>query len=151
MKNEKPEIILKQRYLVEVTTTGDQVVPEILLLANRAGFQYLAEYFSEFARKEIPATLLACGDPDDHDHITRQTEAVNATFSDRMEIRVGLLTEESKKQEFEKYAITEGNRSDDDLITQYTHIITSAQATLARLSEIDSAQHDGEAEGKHSP
>ena len=50
---------------------GDEApIPEIILLGNRAGFQYLSKLFAYLADRETPRTLPSGHpDPDDHLHL----------------------------------------------------------------------------------
>ena len=71
----KPELIVRLDLLINFTGTKPYLVPDVLLLGNRKGFLWLAEYFRSRAEKKIPRELEeSLVDPDDHWHLTANSE-----------------------------------------------------------------------------
>ncbi len=114
----KPEIIVKQQYLVNATGDVAYAVPEILLIGNREGFRQLGEWFLEVSLHEPDPKLIDC-DPDDHQHMGTGYAPFNPALSDELEFRVGILTESNRDRVLSKHGITETARQIGELAIRY--------------------------------
>jgi hypothetical protein len=107
------ELILRQRFFVAVPEKGaPYAMPELLLLGNREGFEWLSRYFANRAASLPTEYQVERGDPDDHWHLGGDCMPRSAPLSDEIEIRVGVYTEASRGRALAKYAIdtTPGER-----------------------------------------
>lgn len=115
MTNENPtcpeppdaaEVIVRQRFFIEMPEHGKPyAVPELLLLGNREGFEWLSEYFA-FRAANVPTTFqIEGGDPDDHEHLDGSFFPVSAHLCDEIEFRVGVLTDANRAAALAKYAV----------------------------------------------
>ena len=130
-KREKPEIILKLQFEVDATTDMSVAVPEVLLLANRAGFKRLAKYFNNLAKRLRPSA--DGGDPDDHQHlpdIWEHAEEINHELSDRIAFRLGILSVENREHALGKYGISKDAAAQGCLTERFPILIEEARGWL---------------------
>jgi hypothetical protein len=124
----KPEVIVKQQYLIDATGDMDYAVPEILLLGNREGLRELGQWLLDLAEKE-PNPEHSEWDPDDHQHAPTRFAPFNPALSDELEFRVGILSEANRDRVLHKYGISESTRQSGDLAARYRR---QADAVSAR-------------------
>lgn len=115
----KPLVIWRKNCVYHEGSKGTYPAPSLILLANKEGFAALAKIFAEFGKKKPKYYKGDLSDPDDHMHIDTMFGPVDPTLSDEMEMRIGLITAENKKEVFEKYSITSKPPYKGDLLTQY--------------------------------
>lgn len=122
------EIILKESYCVDDTESTEVPIPEIIMLANREGLRYLGEYFLYLAEALKPSAD-DC-DPDDHQHSGTMfpNKPFNYELSDRIELRIGVLSDENRPHVEEKYGISGRSRKHGSLIERYTRLAEMARA-----------------------
>lgn len=125
----KPEVILKQFVHYAPSDSGRmQSEPGLLILANREGFRDLADYFDYLAnRKWAPGR----GDPDDHQHLFMPLPPFNEELSDKMELRLGILTEEFRRETMERYHISKATARRNSLIARYRMFIRWAKRRMS--------------------
>jgi hypothetical protein len=100
----------------------------VLLLANRAGYRWLAEYFGKLAERDWHTSNEIGADPDDHQHLWLNASPFNPKVSDRMELRLGVLTSENRRAVKKKYNIRAAKRG--CLTEQYPKDIEAAKREL---------------------
>lgn len=125
---EKPEIILKLQFEITDTDDGDIATPEILILSNRRGFEWLGEYFTTMAKKMRPSTFEP--DPDDHQHLPfsfLSDEELNAGLSDRLAFRLGIFDASNRIQVLNKYGIRAQTAEHGCLTERLPELIEQAQ------------------------
>lgn len=113
-RNKNAEIILRTftHYWSDHTMRDDEQIqiPAFMILANRAGFRWLSQYFAMLAEREW-ATSSDIGDPDDHQHLDRAQTPINLALSEKMEVRLGCLTSENRRAVMSKYEIKRQTRT----------------------------------------
>jgi hypothetical protein len=124
-----PEVILKQ--FVHFDCTGRKIKPEpaLLILANREGYAWLADYFGALATREWH-TSSDISDPDDHQHL-RDALPINRKLSDTMEIRLGFLNEQNRRAVKQKYNISTSTARHDSLVRRYKMFIDWAKRQIS--------------------
>lgn len=124
------EIILKESYCVDATKSKEVPIPEIIMLANREGFRFLGQYFLYLAERLQPTAEI--GDPDDHRHFGTMfpDEPFNYELSDRIELRIGMLSDENRAHVVDKYGISRRSGKHGSLVERYTRL-----AELARTGK----------------
>ena len=134
---EQPEIIMKEYAYAVTKWDGDEAIedhqPEIVILANREGFQWLSDYFGELAHRDWHASDGEM-DPDDHDHLEMSRPPFNQELSDRYEIRVGVIDEVNREAVMEKYDISPERAHKYALIERCRRLIESAERGTDRGS-----------------
>jgi hypothetical protein len=123
MRKCRGEIIWRLTYQVDATTDKERPEPVILLLADKEGWQYLAEMF--LRKAECPALEddLYRGDPDDHWHLSKGHPGVNAELSHALEFRLGTITPRNRDDVLDKYQIQPPRRSDRDMRYLFRRVI----------------------------
>ena len=114
----KAEVIVKQQYTIDATGDDEYAIPEVLVLGNRAGLRRLGKWLLDLADR-APSSDALDWDPDNHEHLSTKHPIFNASLSDEIEFRVGILTEWNRSQVLDKYGIIEANRQSGDLVARY--------------------------------
>jgi hypothetical protein len=142
-KSGKAEIIVKEGYFIDDSRSRGIAIPKLLLLANREGYQLLAEICVSMAKKRITDFLMRV-DPDHHCHLDTVLGPFSRELSDQIEIRLGLLTPENRTAVFRNYSISRSTRRRGDLAERYrrmaidsTHRIKRSAAAMARQVELE--------------
>jgi hypothetical protein len=123
-----PEVIIRKTCTFFEKRDKAYPVPEILLLANRAGFLWLSNVFARFARK----TGL-----DEHEHLDPGDPQINPIHSDEVAFRLGILTRINRQAVFKKYGITQRRPFKGDLVSQYRRQIIEARSLWKSVREMD--------------
>lgn len=118
-RQDAPEIIVREQFMVDATGKVHVAIPELLLLANRAGYRWLADYFRDLAEREPRTHSDPIGDPDDHSHYSTQYPPVNPALSDRVELRIGHLDATNRDAVLAKYKISPETASLGSLVGRY--------------------------------
>ena len=130
----KAEIISKERFLIDGTGKKDVPIPELLVLANRQGFQFLSRVFAFMAQPEGKVNdWIAQLDPDDHYHMGRSEAPFSHKLSDDIEFRLGTITPANRKQVLRHYGITQKWRARGSLVKRYEHLIGEATSLTSRV------------------
>ena len=121
---DKPEIILKEFMHSRGNTENDDLLHElgVMILANKAGYQWLSEFFGKLADKNW-STSDQPMDPDDHDHLDLWGSPINSQLSDSYEVRIGSLDNINRAAVFEKYDINPESAKIGDSTKRFQHII----------------------------
>lgn len=122
------ELLIPGEYEGKVTA-----IPELLLLANRSGFRYLARMFEYLAERNMrPPAGPWETDPDDHEHWC--PEQWDPGLSDRVEVRLGTITPENWKLVRRKYNLLAKNKKRGSIFEQYTQLLQEAEKVVERLN-----------------
>lgn len=130
----KPEVIVKQTFLIDATGEVEYAVPEVLILGNREGFLMLAKALRSIA-ESVPNPEHANCDPDDHRHFPTKSkwdEPFNCELSDELEFRMGVLTEANREAVLRKYGITPASRAAGNLVDRYRSQADQAERLLEK-------------------
>ena len=121
----KPEIILKEWFAVNAEGTKEYPYPVIVILANKAGWQYLAQRCRWMAtRRGIPRDP---HNPDDHSHLSSRDCDANSRLTDEIEFRLGIITTSNRKAVMKRYGITARSRRRGSLIPRFERLIRLAK------------------------
>ncbi|MDB5295214.1 MAG: hypothetical protein JWO31_1197 [Phycisphaerales bacterium] len=128
VRDEPPEVVLREQFMIDATEPVPVAIPELLVLGNRAGFRALAAFFAGLADREPRTSDDPAGDPDDHGHVDfRFTPEINQALSDQVEVRVGHLTRENRAAVLAAYGIDGGAASHGSLVGRYAGLIERAR------------------------
>jgi len=130
------ELILRQRLFVETTGTKPYAVPELLILGNREGFEWLAKYFAHRAAKMPTEFQAQHNDADDHDHLVALDHPFSSKLSDELEIRVGVLTQENRAATLKKYGFMTSEPQRGCLVKRYKQLIRFAKKAVRRRPDL---------------
>ena len=128
----KPEIIIRHSWFINACGKKELPVPEILILANRKGFLWLANVLRKLADKKPGPFLLAHFDPEDHQHVgPRQSPGVfNQAQSDDVELRLGILTDFNRRAVFRKYGRDKTRRLKGSALAQFRSLLNRIKAGM---------------------
>jgi len=133
------EIIWRMIYLIDARGDTAHAEPVVLLLADRKGWQHLASLFAEMANRKISDGLIACGDPDDHQHLSHRygpaNRLLNKALSHRFEFRLGLLHPKNRTQVLRKYRIAR-SPARMDLRQLFSELIRSAEKGVRKTNRL---------------
>jgi hypothetical protein len=135
----KAELIVRQGFIIDATGKQQHAVPEVLILGNREGLQYLADVFGHLAdqaRSRSRAT--GAGEPV---HLPQLEHPVNGRLSDVIEFRFIPLTAANRAATFRQHGITMKSREHGSLFERYQGIAETQYTKVARRLEWD--RHHG--------
>ena len=136
-----PEVIIRKTCTFVEQRNKAYPIPELLLLANRAGFLWLSKVFARCARKTGDAQA---GDPDDHEHVDACNPEFNPIHSDEMALRLGILTRVNRRAVFQKYELTQRKRFKGDLPRQYQRQVVEVRSQWRRVLAMERQQRTRE-------
>ena len=122
------ELIIKEN-LIHLDSCGRETVaiPALAILGNRQGFRYLARVFEYLAdRTPVPPASAHETDPEDHQHL----DVFDSARSDKVEIRLGHITPENRRQVLRKFGVSRTNADRRCLTKRYAERIHKARAAL---------------------
>jgi hypothetical protein len=132
-----PEVILRKTCTFYEKQGEGYPVPELLILANRAGFRWLASVFARCAQKAGESHPTPAGDPDDHEHIDLWHPEINPLHSDELAFRLGILTPKNRRAVFKKYGLRRRQSFQGDLVSQYQRQIAEVRPQWRRVLAFD--------------
>jgi hypothetical protein len=124
----KAELIVRQGFIIDATGKQQHAVPEVLILGNREGLQYLADVFAHLAdqaRSRSRATV--SGKPI---HLPRLDHPVNPRLSDAVAFRFIPLTAANRAATFRQHGVSMKSRERGSLFERYQDV---AQTQYARV------------------
>jgi len=123
------EIILRQGFVIDATGKQQRAVPEVVIVANREGLEYLSGLFAYAAGQARRERDRAPADPV---HLPRGQEPINVRLSDDMDIRVAPLTSANRAATFRRYGVTLQSRQKGSLFDRYRDIAATQYQKVAR-------------------
>jgi PAS domain-containing protein len=125
----KAEIILKERFLVDGEGKHDVAFPELIVLANKAGYRYLGKVFHAMSELHTRSDL-------NHEHFARLTPPFSRRLSDDIEIRLCLINRQVRRRILYYYDIRRGTQRKEGLVGRYRDLIRRAriEETRCRLA-----------------
>lgn len=133
-RGDAAEIIVKEGYSLASTPQGDTIaLPELIILANRKGFSFLAEVFDEMAKRGLGHAGAGDPDPDNHEHLG-WARPFNSALGDRVEIRLGIFTVANRSNVLARYGISKTSRSRGDLQNRFRRLIQQSRAAVEQES-----------------
>lgn len=123
---ESAEIIVRQGFLIDATGGAISAVPEVVIMGNVEGLEYLAGVFAGLA-----AAARKGGETGDGVHLPRLTHPVNSRLSDDLDFRFVALTDENRRAMFKQHGVDMKSKQRGSLFDRY-------QETLAQFSRLQS-------------
>jgi len=115
------ELIVRQGFLIDASGKGLHAVPEVVILANADGFQYLADVFGQLA-EAAQSRKKAAGD--ESVKLPRMEHPINARLSDDLEFRFAPLTAMNRKAMFKQFGIDTKSKQTGSLFERYQEVLT---------------------------
>jgi hypothetical protein len=131
----KAELIVRQGFIIDATGKQQHAVPEVLILGNREGLQYLADVFGHLAdQAKSRSRATGAGEPI---HLPQLDHPVNGRLSDAIEFRFIPLTAANRTATFRQHGITLKSREHGSLFERYQGIAETQYTKVARRLERD--------------
>jgi hypothetical protein len=131
----KAELIVRQGFIIDATGKQQHAVPEVLILGNREGLQYLADVFGHLAdQAKSRSRATGAGEPI---HLPQLDHPVNGRLSDAIEFRFIPLTAANRAATFRQLGITMKSREHGSLFERYQGIAETQYTKVARRLEWD--------------
>ncbi len=124
------EIIVRQGFVIDATGGAQHAVPEVLILGNREGLQYLSDVFARLAEQAKSRTRTA--EPAEELQLGRDEHPINARLSDALEFRFGALTVANRAATFKRHGITMKSREKGSLFERYQEVAETQYSKIAR-------------------
>jgi hypothetical protein len=115
------ELIVRQGFLIDASKNGLHAVPEVVILANADGFQYLADIFSQLA-EAARSRKKAAGD--ESIKMPRLEHPINARFSDDLDFRFAPLTAINRRAVLKQFGIDTKSKQTGSLFERYQEVLT---------------------------
>jgi hypothetical protein len=129
----KAELIVRQGFIIDATGKQQHAVPEVLILGNREGLQYLADVFGHLAdRAKSRSRATGAGEPS---HLPQLDHPVNSRLSDAIEFRFIPLTAANRAATFRQHGISIKSREHGSLFERYQGIAETQYTKVARRLE----------------
>lgn len=139
----KAEIVLRDGWMIDGSGDQEVPIPEVLILANAAGYRYLARVFQYMADRRAALRSDPDNDPDDHEHLFDYPGCcVDQTISDRIEFRMGTLSPANRRAVLDRYGITAGSAKRGSLVERYRSRLEAVERFFAECA----ARRQGEAQ-----
>lgn len=122
--SEDAELIVRQGFLIDATGGAISAIPEVVLMANADGLDYLARVFAALAAAARKGEAAGEGV-----HLPRLTHPVNARLSDDLEFRFVPLNDENRRAMFKQHGVDMKSKQRGSLFDRY-------QETLAQFSRL---------------
>ena len=126
----KAELIVREGFVIDATSGGQQATSEVLILGNREGFRYLSDAFAHLA--EQAGTRSKSTEPAEPVHLSRLEHPVNVRLSDALEFRFAPLTAANRAATFKRYGITMKSREHGSLFGRYREVAETEYQKVAR-------------------
>lgn len=119
------EIVLKERFFVDAAHRKAAALPELIVLANSAGYRYLSEVFRSLSRVKTR-------DDSNHEHFARLVPPFSPTLSDDLELRLCVFDSKIRASVLKYYGIRRSSQARGSLIPRYRAIINRARKEVGR-------------------
>ncbi|MBI5863182.1 MAG: hypothetical protein HZB38_01450 [Planctomycetes bacterium] len=112
------EIIVRQGFMIDATGKGPHAIPEVLMLANAEGCEYLAAVFADLARR---ARSREAGT--ESVHLPRNEHPINIRLSDDIDFRFAPLSAGNRRAMFKQFGIDTASRQKGSLFERYQEVV----------------------------
>jgi len=125
-------------FTIDASGPTRQAVPELILLANEHGFRYLSRFFEYMADRDeyVPATYGET-DPEDHVHLSYDMPGFMKEFSDRLEARIGSITDKNWDMIAKKFGLFKNRKKPKNIEELAERVLAEARAVLSRGPSCD--------------
>jgi hypothetical protein len=131
----KAELIVRQGFIIDATGGQQHALPEVLILGNREGLQYLADVFTHLAHQTKGRKRTSAAD--EGIHLQQLDHPVNGRLSDAIDFRFIPLTTANRAATFKQHGITMKSREHGSLFERYQGIAETQYTKVARRLERD--------------
>lgn len=124
------EMVVRQGFVIDATSGSAVAIPEVVLLANREGFAYLARLFAHMealAGSKSRESAAAAGVS-----LPRGAAPINARLSDDLDFRFAPLTSANRAATFKRYGVTLKSRQKGSLFDRYQNVAEQQYQKVAR-------------------
>lgn len=122
------ELIFRLSYVPDLSGRVPRLYPAIVVLGDRKGFAWLAEFFSRMAKHRI-SEFERFDDPYLHDHIHGNEEIVNSSLSHRMEFYVARI-DKNRTANLKRFGIRKPQRV--GMIELFERVTADAKRFISR-------------------
>lgn len=129
---ETAELIVRQGFLIDATGGHISAVPEVVVMANIEGLDYLARVFGALA-----AAARKGGDAGEGVHLPRLTHPVNSRLSDDLDFRFVPLTEENRRAMFKQHGVDMKSKQRGSLFDRYQETLSQFGRLQAQMRRED--------------
>lgn len=129
---ETAELIVRQGFLIDATGGHISAVPEVVVMANAEGLEYLARVFGALA-----AAARKGGDAGEGVHLPRLTHPVNSRLSDDLDFRFVPLTEENRRAMFKQHGVDMKSKQRGSLFDRYQETLSQFGRLQAQMRRED--------------
>lgn len=133
------ELVVRQGFLIDASGKGLHAVPEVVLLANADGFEFLASLFSRLA-EAARARRKSAGD--ESIKLPRLEHPINARLSDDLDFRFAPLTAANRKTVLRQFGIDTKSKQSGSLFERYQEVLTQFSRLtnqMRRMGELPAA------------
>lgn len=120
------QIILKESFSLDASGKKCIAVPEFVMIADRQGLKTIAHQIEGWSEATDD-------DADNHIHLE---DLCNIRLSDRLGIRVVLLTQQNRREVFRRYGVGQRLRRMNSLTERYKHIVKEATKEISKYEAI---------------
>ena len=133
------ELIVRQGFLIDASKHGLHAVPEVVILANADGFQYMSEVFAELAQA---ARSRKKPSGDESVKLPRLEHPINARLSDDLDFRFAPLTALNRKVVCKQFGIDMKSKQSGSLFERYQEVLSQFSRwtnAMKRMGELPPA------------
>jgi hypothetical protein len=134
------ELVVRQGFEIDATGRFPHAVPEVIVLGNRSGLQYLSEVFAFLA--ERAARRARSSEPLEEVRLERLEDPINVRLSDELEFRFAPLTDANRAATFKRYGITIKSRQRGSLFERYQQITQLQFGRVAQRLRYDAKRQE---------
>jgi hypothetical protein len=142
----KAELIVRQGFIIDATGKQQHAVPEVLLLGNREGLQYLADAFAHLAEQAKARSRTT--DPGEPIHLIQLDHPVNPRLSDAVAFRFIPLTTANRAATFKQHGVTMKSREHGSLFERYQDVAQTQYGSVLRQLEWERRHRSGKGSPK---
>lgn len=114
------EIVLKERFFVDGRRRKAVALPELIILANSAGYRYLSDVFRSLSQVKTR-------DDSNHEHFARSEPPFSPNLSDEIELRLCVFDFKTRASVLKYYGIRRRSQARGSLIPRYHAMIHRAR------------------------
>lgn len=126
------ELIVRQGFIIDATGNGLHAVPEVAILGNRAGFEYLAAVFSHLAERSRQR-----GADAGPIELPRNSHPINVRLSDDLDFQFAVLTESNRKALLKRFGVDMKSRQKGSLFERYQEVLAQFPRLSSQMRRMD--------------
>ncbi|MFO0962162.1 MAG: hypothetical protein U0625_04580 [Phycisphaerales bacterium] len=131
---ERGRVILKQGFCFDHRTAKSKPVPELVIIADRAGFQWLSEYFKACAKRTkrlsgMPVDLAI----EEHWHLSLRLPPFDQELSDEIELRVVPFDVSTRDRLLDRYGVDRKRAKRGSLIKRSAKMVAEIKRCMVAM------------------